>query len=301
MKPPGAAEYLSTAQVAAALGIGVSTVKRWVEDGVLPAAKTAGGHRKLLLADVLEVARRMNLPVRDLARLSAGAANSSKPQQLAADLYAALRRGDASRVRVLVHGAYRGGVAIERLGDEIIAPAMRRIGHDWETGAIDVMHEHRASQACISTLYELKQVLESSAKQRRPIAVGGAPQGDLSAIPSLLSQMVLIDAGWDAVNLGPDTPLASLRHAVDELHPQLVWLSVSHGVGEPFLRDYGALYRHVESTGAALIVGGRALDESLRTSMPYTAYGDGLTHLAAFARSLHARPQRPRRGRPPQS
>src|SRR5687767_2514943 len=106
MKPPGAAEYLSTAQVAAALGIGVSTVKRWVEDGVLPAAKTAGGHRKLLLADVLEVARRTNLPVRDLARLSADAANSSKPRQLAADLYAALRRGDVPRVRAIIHGAY---------------------------------------------------------------------------------------------------------------------------------------------------------------------------------------------------
>jgi excisionase family DNA binding protein len=301
MKPTVAPTYLSTAQVAAALGVGVSTVKRWVEDGILPATKTAGGHRKLLVADVLEVARRSNLPVHDLARLTGSVAGSRLPDPAVVwkDLYRALVQGDAGVVRALVHGAYRNGLPVERLADEVIAPAMQQIGDDWEKGKIDVMHEHRASQQCASAVYELKEMLESRSKRQRPVAVGGAPEGDLTVLPTLLTQIVLIDAGWDAVNLGPNTPLKSLRLAVTELHPQLVWLSVSHAAFDAsFLSQYRDLYRQTEAAGAALVIGGRALVESVRASLEYTAYGDGLTHLAAFARALHPRPQRPRRGRP---
>jgi excisionase family DNA binding protein len=212
MKSPSPPDFLSTAEVAEGLGIGVSTVKRWVEEGVLPATKTPGGHRKLLLADVLEAARRNNLPVRDLARLTApvGSVRRGDGSPSAEALYDALLVGNPSVVRAVIHGAYRNGLPIETLADEVIGPAMHRIGTAWEDGSIDVMHEHRASQTCASALYELKQVLENRSNRQRPIAVGAAPEGDQSVLGTLLSQMVLLDAGWDAVNNGPNTPLKRL-------------------------------------------------------------------------------------------
>lgn len=40
-------KFLSTREAAARLGMALSTVQAWVETGVLPAWKTAGGHRRI--------------------------------------------------------------------------------------------------------------------------------------------------------------------------------------------------------------------------------------------------------------
>jgi excisionase family DNA binding protein len=293
--------YVNTLQVAKALGLSVSTVKRWVDDGVLPAYKTAGGHRKLLLADVLELARRGDLPHADLSHLAGASRRIAQPApaEISAELYQALLVGDVVRARYLIQGAFRRGTSIENLADQIIGPVMTRIGQDWEVGRIDVMEEHRASQLLAAVLYELKAVLEERAGKNRPRAVGGAPENDHSVLPTLLAQMVLLDAGWDAVNLGPNSPFRSLSKAIKDLRPRLLWLSVCHPVAEEeFVRDYRELYKQAEKAGVAVAIGGRALIEGIRAKIPYTTYGDGLGHLAAFARTLHPKPSQPRRGRP---
>src|SRR4051794_19358357 len=102
-------QYVSTADVARALGVGVSTVKRWVDEGILPAHKTAGGHRKLLLADVLRMVREGDFPRLDLRglQLVAGSQGRHDPDALAPQLLTALKRGDGDAVRSLIHGAYR--------------------------------------------------------------------------------------------------------------------------------------------------------------------------------------------------
>lgn len=292
--------YVNTTQVARALGVSVSTVKRWVDDEILPARKTAGGHRKLLVADIIELVRRGEFPNADLSHLISPDLRGPAPSagSLADALYQALVAGDATQTRAIIRGEFRRGAPIEELADRLIHPAMDHIGNDWATGRIDVMEEHRASQICAAALYELKAILEESALKDRRRAVGGAPPGDHSVLPSLLAQMVLLDAGWDAVNLGPDTPFPSFARALTDLRPRLVWLSISHVLGEDdFVRKFGEFYGAAERAGVAVAIGGRALADSLRSRLRYTTYGDGLAHLAAFARTLHPRPAPPRRGR----
>lgn len=222
--------YLSTAEAAELLAVSVSTVKRWVDEGILPAHVTAGGHRKLLRAEVLALARQSALPRGDLA---AGLEQDSAAAQLdmaelSAALVDALLRGDGSEVTGIVRRAYRSGVSVENLADRIVSPAMSTVGHQWESARLDIWQEHRGTQLCAAALFELKEELESRAERNRPVAIGGAPEGDPYLLPSLLAELVLLDAGWKAVNLGPNTPLASLARAVTQLRPRLIWITVTY-------------------------------------------------------------------------
>jgi MerR family transcriptional regulator, light-induced transcriptional regulator len=302
MKSSDDSPYISTIRAADALGVSVSTVKRWVDDGILPAHRTAGGHRKLLRAEVLALIRRGDLPRGDPIQLSIDSP-PDRPMELAdvtRALLAAVLRGDGVEVRALIRGAYQCGTSIEILTDQVIAPVMARVGHDWEHERIDVWQEHRGTQVCAAALYDLKDVLEMRAERHRPVALGGTPEGDPYLLATLLAQVVLLDAGWDAINLGPNTPLSSLTKAMRDLRPRLVWLSVSYlPDADEFLRNYREFYHVAETMEIAVAVGGHALTEPIRSSMAYTTYGDGLSHLAAFARTLHRRPKRPSRGRPP--
>jgi methanogenic corrinoid protein MtbC1 len=251
---------------------------------------------------VLALARQGEFPRGDLAVLNVKRRRRQGVEPVAAshELWQALKEGEGARVRALIHGCYRCGMALESLADQIIAPALARLGHAWRTEAIDVWEEHRGTQLCAAALYDLKDELETRAERNRPVALGGAPEGDPYLLATLLAQYVLLDAGWEAVNLGPNTPLCSLAKALRELRPRLLWLSVSHlNAPSEFIGGYQELYRLAEQHGVAVAVGGQALVEPIRAAIPYTMHGDGMYQLAAFGRSLHPRPRRPRRGRPP--
>lgn len=49
-------KFFSTREAASQLGVALSTVQAWVESGVLPAWKTAGGHRRIAI-DAIEAMR----------------------------------------------------------------------------------------------------------------------------------------------------------------------------------------------------------------------------------------------------
>jgi excisionase family DNA binding protein len=59
-------EFITTREAARLLGVGLSTVQGWVEAGILPAWKTAGGHRRIPVASIEEL-RRKQLDVLDAA------------------------------------------------------------------------------------------------------------------------------------------------------------------------------------------------------------------------------------------
>lgn len=297
--------YLSPAQVAQALGVSESTVKRWVDENKLRAQRTAGGHRRILAADVIHMVQQENWPHIDLDRLTTGvlgdADDGGNKPVVAADpiltrslLRGAVLSGDAEEARAIVLRAHKVGLSVATLADEVFAPVMTQVGHDWATGHIDVYQEHRATQLCLSAVLALKARLEASSPPGpdRPLAIGGGPESDHYLLANLLIETTLRDLGWRVVNIGPNTPFASFCRAVQDMRPRLLWLSCSYVADtEKFLTGYQDLQQLASRHNVLICIGGRALTEEMRQRMSYDHYGDRLSQLATFARQIAAKAQ----------
>ncbi len=177
------------------------------------------------------------------------------------------------------------------IADDLIAPAMHSIGHLCESGALDVSEEHRATQLCAGALHELRAVmLERATTKGALTAVGGAPEGDYYVLASLLAEMVLLESGWNVINLGAHTPMSALTTALRRWRPALVWLSISHlPAGSRFVHEFADFCHIVRRQNTATIVGGRALTGELQMSLPCAAFGAKMAHLGQLARSLAQR------------
>ncbi|MBN1621258.1 MAG: response regulator [Endomicrobiales bacterium] len=58
-------KILTTYQISKLCGVTLTTVTNWVENGLLPAYKTPGGHRRIQREDLLKFLEKHNMPVPD--------------------------------------------------------------------------------------------------------------------------------------------------------------------------------------------------------------------------------------------
>ncbi|HEX8204411.1 MAG TPA: B12-binding domain-containing protein [Isosphaeraceae bacterium] len=284
---------LKTQQVADALGISVSTIKRWVDAGTVRAARTVGRHRLITAQEALRLAREQGLPVAGLEGLARPRPERRRAvdDQVRGALATALREGRAEEARSLILRAHAWGGGAVVLADELIAPVMGVIGRDWEAGALDVFQEHRATRIVEQTLEELNREVPRPEGGPAPLALGATPEGNAYTLAGLLGELALRELGWEVINLGPCLPLSSLGRAVAAHRPRLAWLSV-HETGEPerFLHQYKSFYKSAAQEGTAIILGGPALGPGLRARVAATGFGDRMGHLAGLARRLHPGP-----------
>ena len=284
--------YLKTQRVAQALGVSVSTVKRWVDAGMIRAARTVGKHRLIPFSEALRLAREQGYSETNLRVLS-GLAPDGSPMPMGEDgplalLEKLLRDGRGPEARTLIHSLYNSGSGAVSVADDLIRPVMERIGHGWMVGSLDVYQEHVATQIVAAAVRDLVDQI-GRGEGSGPLAVGAGTEGDPYVLAGLLGELVLRELGWDVRNLGVNLPMRSLAQATIHHRPRLVFISVSYLKDEEqFVREYGSFHENAAAVGAAVMVGGQALRPDLRSRLIYASHGDRMAHLAEFARGLSA-------------
>jgi excisionase family DNA binding protein len=285
--------FLTPKDLAEALGVSESSLKRWADDGVIRVSRTAGGHRRIALADAVRFARESGLQIEHPAALGL---EDVLPARRAADqpsagtadaLYAAFLRDDWRVARGLIVSAYVSGESVATLCDGAMREALGRAGELWEHGSDGIVVEHRAVDTCLQALSFIRSLIPS-APATAPVALGGAFAGDPYVLPSLVAAVVLADAGFRDVNLGPTMPTAALLSAVERYAPGLVWRTVSVATdGDTLRRDLAALLERMPAHGS-IVLGGRGVPPGILQLPERVHHLGSMRELAGFARGVLA-------------
>ncbi|HEX6836056.1 MAG TPA: helix-turn-helix domain-containing protein [Polyangia bacterium] len=241
---PELSELLTSAEAAAELGVSPSTVKRWVDEGELEAERTVGGHRRIARA-ALEAFR---------ARLAATATTTGPADQLV-DLLC----GDAPPQRIEARLLELRAEAGSALGlAERVAEALRVLGERWACGVLSVVEEHLASERLARALARLVEWMPLAAGA--PRALLATAEGEEHTLGLSLVELLLREAGWQALWAGRLTPVAELVKTIGDPMNRVRLVALSASVAS---RDARALAVEERVVGAAcaearatLLVGG---------------------------------------------
>ena len=283
-------QVLSPKELALAIGVSESSVKRWADDGVLRATRTAGGHRRIPIAEAIRFVRQseatlVRAELLGLPDVEAVSGHLPARADEGEALYGFLREGAAKEARGLVMSMYLSGRSVADIGDGPVREALQRLGEIWRHEPQGVFIEHRATDICIQAINQLRMVVEIP--DDGPVAVGGAPEGDPYLIPSLMTAAVFAAEGFQAINLGANTPAPSLRYAAEHHHARLVWVSATGFDNAETLRGYvEGLSDELKALGASLVLGGRATGIIGPIARRNVLVCASMAELVAFVRGL---------------
>ena len=283
---------LSPRDLARALGASESSLKRWVDGGLIVAQRTPGGHRRITVAEALRFVRERHAtlvhPEMLGLRARAGARTTLGLSNLGTALRDALVADDAPTAHALLAEAWLGGESLAALGDVPIREAFDAIGELWLNGPDGIVREHRAVRICLDGLRLLAERMPEPAADSVVTAVGGAPSGDPYLLGTLLTWLTLRENGLRAVDLGSDVPDAALLTAVDLYHPKVLWLSLSSDdAARALAQRLEPLLMALRERDVPLVIGGRCrwTAAEAASTRPAVVYLESLRDLAAFARA----------------
>ena len=305
----------SPKQVAQALQVSESSVKRWCDRGVIRTDRTLGGHRRIPLEHLMEFLESTNRRIVDpsaiglsdrrqledqrqiqrdaIAELSNRADRVGEDPSIAnapflqSQFERALLAGDEAQCRKVISSWYAIHGNMASVADDLMAPTFRVIGQMWECGRADVYQERRGCEICIRLIHELRRLITDPFNEA-PLAMGGTSEGDNYQVANQLIEIIFREAGWRTISLGSGVPFSSMASAIQKYRPKVFWLSVSHiDSDDDFLNRFQRFSEELPQ-GTMLVVGGRCLSYSIRKKMQFSAYCDSMRQLSNLARTLIA-------------
>ncbi len=220
--------------------IPAATLRAWERRYGIPSPhRTASSYRLYSDHDIEQIREMQSLcadgmsPSDAARRLSeSSAANEPVPTLERIDPYARARDAvvsatlqfDPDAVERAVQRALHLGSATT-VFDRVLGPALRVIGERWYAGELSTGQEHMASEIIGNALRNTLRLVQPPSDARKAVLACFADE--THELPLIGIALRLSGWGFRTIILGARTPPSALRHALQELRPELAGLSVT--------------------------------------------------------------------------
>jgi len=268
--------FLNSDEAAKVLGVNVSTIKRWTDEGKLECIQSSGGHRKFLmnhLSEFLEKnkkkASRVNVfPIESDADLKVSY-NILKGDFdfLIQYLYDIAIASDRNAVQKVLNGLYLGQYPLFDIYDQLVTPVLHQIGYLWMEEEISVIEEHIASQTIRDAINRLQGIIHIP-KQKNERALCMNLSHDLHDIALKMVQHILELRGFMTYFSGQLTPMIKIENVFVKFQPQRLYISSSIVSNVKYTQnEVNQLFDICRSFKTKIYIGGRGWDK-LKYSHP---------------------------------
>lgn len=261
--------HFTPPQLARMYGVNVSTIKRWVDRGMLGSDVTAGGHRRVRQSQLdafLRAYPKLALSSYVLQRLQRQPVVSATTWQR---YYRYLERGEVQNAENFIQKLFVARVPVVVLLDEVIVPSLRHIGDAWAAGMITVFEEHRMSFIVRRQLLRLDQYIPETRTLRSPLAVLACAPAEHHEIPLQMLDLVCKVTGWRTAILGINVPLAEMERAVTSTKATLLGVTSTY-THRSAARWLKRLVLFTKRNHVALTIGGGGWQQTLRAERGVT-------------------------------
>lgn len=285
------AKSLTTKEVARLCRVSDATVKRWAEAGQIKSERTSGGHRRFRAEEIARFQRKSGLGLKQSPGDESVLTLNSRPRpnknHSSSAIFHSLVSGREEEAADILINKYLKNEPLSQIFDNLICPAMRRIGDLWFSGELSIAQEHLATRTILNAIHKLRNVLPVT-DITGEIAMCCAFEGDLHEFPLHLAQLILENEGYEVVNFGANTPLYSFTEEVGCYAPNLICFSATVMTDiERLARDYKEFREHIAKLKIPIVLGGRVFeDQCLRGRFPAEIFVQNFKQLADFAQGI---------------
>lgn len=262
-------QYFNSHDAAKILGVNVSTIKRWTDEGKLECIKSIGGHRKFTMDCFAEFLGKNN---KKISKINVFPIEEDSDLEISHHILKGnfdylidyvLEQAflsDRNRVQYIMNGLYLSQYPLYEIYDKLLTHVLHKIGELWESDDKTITEEHIATQTIRDSIVRLQGIIRiPQQKVGKALCLNLA--NEMHDIALKMVDHILELKGLKVLFSGQITPVIKMERIFETFKPDRVYISSTIIDNLNFAQlEFDEICNLSEKYHSSVFVGGQGFD-----------------------------------------